>query len=445
MRRLTGLDANFLYAETPRAFLHTLKIAELADTGPEDTLLARFRAALEARVHLLPGFTSRVMFVPLGLAPPVLAPDPDFSIARHVQLQRVPFPGDRAARDRVIATIAAAPLPRDRPLWAMTLLTGLEHGRVCCVTRLHHALGDGLACARMLERVARPSPEPAPPRLPTPLPRRRQLLSAALRDRVPHLRALPGLTARTLRALAARGERPPSLVFGAPRTRFNRALSPGRSFASARLPLDALREVARRLGVKLNAVLLGLVSAALHGVLEELGEAPRRPLLASVPLGVVDARTRGNHLSNLITSLCTDRADLPGRIQAIAAVTRQVRADHAIVGAGAMRAWAEYTPALPFAWLLGLYSRWKLADRHRPPVNLIVSNVRGPAEPLTVAGARVTGLTSVGPILDGIGLNVTAWSYAGQLELGLLADDTCAAPLAALAAGLLPALEGLHG
>jgi diacylglycerol O-acyltransferase len=68
-----------------------------------------------------------------------------------------------------------------------------------------------------------------------------------------------------------------------------------------------------------------------------------------------------------------------------------------------------------------LYGRLRLADRHRPPINLVVSNVPGPRGPLYVAGARLDGIWSVGPILEGVGLNVTVWSYLDRLHVGVLA------------------------
>ena len=82
--------------------------------------------------------------------------------------------------------------------------------------------------------------------------------------------------------------------------------------------------------------------------------------------------------------------------------------------------WVEYTPPRPYAWFMRMYQRFRLADRHRPPINLVVSNVPGPREPLYVAGARMEGIWSVGPILEGIGLNVTVWSYMDRMHVGVI-------------------------
>ena len=89
------------------------------------------------------------------------------------------------------------------------------------------------------------------------------------------------------------------------------------------------------------------------------------------------------------------------------------------------------------------YSRLRLAERHRPPINLVVSNVPGPTEPLYVAGARLVAIYSMGPILEGIGLNITVWSYLGSLNFGLVSCRETMPDLWRLADGLSGALDEL--
>ena len=83
--------------------------------------------------------------------------------------------------------------------------------------------------------------------------------------------------------------------------------------------------------------------------------------------------------------------------------------------------WVQFTP--PGAVQrrhAALLPQRTAASGTAPPFNVIVSNVRGPAEPVTIAGAALVDLYSVGPILEGIGLNVTAWSYVDRLNVSLL-------------------------
>jgi diacylglycerol O-acyltransferase len=82
--------------------------------------------------------------------------------------------------------------------------------------------------------------------------------------------------------------------------------------------------------------------------------------------------------------------------------------------------WSELTPPKPLSAFMRLYSRYRLADYHAPPQNAVISNVPGPTVPLYIAGARLAELYSTGPILEGIGLNITVWSYLGTLYFGLI-------------------------
>src|SRR5207248_1191242 len=89
------------------------------------------------------------------------------------------------------------------------------------------------------------------------------------------------------------------------------------------------------------------------------------------------------------------------------------------------------------------YSRRELASRHRPPINVVISNVPGPKAPLDVAGARLVSIYSMGPILEGIGLNITVWSYCGALNFGIVACRELAPDLWRLTDYLQDALEEL--
>jgi hypothetical protein len=133
------------------------------------------------------------------------------------------------------------------------------------------------------------------------------------------------------------------------------------------------------------------------------------------------ARLSGNRVSTLITSLCTDIDDPLARLHAIHAVTDEAKTVQRALGLDMLERWVQFTPPGPFAGFMRLYSRWQLANRHAPPLNLVVSSVPGPREPLFVDGTRLADLYSVGPILEGIGLNVTAWSYLDRMNVAAIA------------------------
>lgn len=470
MQRLPGVDAGFLYLETPTLHMHTLKvgvldvsgIAELAGPGTDlgTAGLAVLRDQLGRRLHLLPPFRRRVVRTPWHLNHPVWVEDGRFDLDRHLSARRVPAPGGPAQVDEVIADIASTPLPRDRPLWSITLLDGIADGGLVVVAKVHHALADGVAAAGLLAAVMVTDPAPreaAPPAEAwrgEPVPGRRDLIRQAARDWVPPLRALPALladTARRLRSMVAvrraAAVRPPRPILDTPRVSFNGALTARRTFATGSLPLDDVRRVARGFGVSVNDVVLALVSAALRQWLAARGERPRRSLTVSVPVAAdppgSPTRLEGNRVSSLFTSLCTDVEDPAERLRRIHEVTVQAKAIQQALGLDMLERWVQYTPGGPFGWAMRQYSRLRGADLHRPPVNLVVSNVPGPREPLFVAGARLADLFSVGPILEGIGLNITVWSYCDRMNVAAISCPTLMPDLRSVVDALPPALEEL--
>ncbi len=219
--------------------------------------------------------------------------------------------------------------------------------------------------------------------------------------------------------------KPPRPILDTAMASFNGSLTPHRVFATASLPLDDFKKVREAFGVTLNDVVLAAVAGSMRRYLDERGEKLPRALVAGIPVSTDKPdevrRLGGNRVSNLFTSLCTDIDDPVERLTAIHRVTRAGKDVYNLLGADMMADWVELTPPGPFAWAMRQYSKRGLAARHRPPINLVVSNVPGPRFPLYVAGSRLVALYSVGPVLESIGLNVTVWSYIDQMNFAALA------------------------
>jgi diacylglycerol O-acyltransferase len=461
LERFTGQDASFLYMETPSVHMHTLKVAILdlpVEMSGAD-VVQLVRAAMESKLPLVPRLRMRPVEVPGGLHHPVWVKDASFDIDRHLFRSKIAAPGGPREMDRAIAEIASAQLPRDRPLWETWLLEGLNDGGVVLVTKIHHSLADGVASANVLAKIMSFDPGPyavesrTPSWIPESLPPRRRLLKDAIRDQREQAGAIGPLVKRTvrgslnvLRNLKNRAA-PVPYPFVTSRTVFNRTLSPRRSFASATLPLADLKQVKDAAGVTLNDVVLAIVAGALDRFFDARGEKPSRPLIVSVPMAVVGPsgmpRTAGNRIANLFTSLCNDVTDPLERLRKIHAVTEQSKRVQHQLGVETMLDWSEALPAAAYRWVLRAYSRSGLSDVTPPPANLIVSNVRGPDHPLYVAGARLRTIYSVGPAVEGIGLNVTAWSYCGSVAFALIADADAVADPHPITDALGPSLEHL--
>jgi diacylglycerol O-acyltransferase len=459
---MEGVDAGYLYMETPTMHMHTLKISLVEPSESFDP--SYFTEVVLERLQDLPAFGRRVLTVPFGLNHPLWIADQPIDPARHVFVHRVPEPGGMQGLEDLIGEICSTPLDQSLPLWEVhvtepTPSLGGGGNRVAVVAKMHHALADGGAANALLGVVTDAVREeigvPAPQAL-EPTPSWVAQVRLALLDVLGQALALPALLFTTGRGIAEVVKlrrrstvRVPRPVLDAPRTPFNTALTARRNFATASLPLDEVRAVGKAHGVTVNDVVLALVSGALRDWFADHGGLPGRSLLAGVPVGT-DApglspqRLGGNRVSNLFTTLATDVEDPAERLQQISATTRESKLVQQALGPDLLREWVEYTPPRPMAWAMRGYSRGRVASLHNPPFNVVVSNVRGPGHTVTVAGARIVDLFSVGPILEGIGLNVTAWSYDGHLNFSLLGCPDLVADLRPIAAGLAPALEELH-
>jgi diacylglycerol O-acyltransferase / wax synthase len=428
---MVGLDAKFLYSETRATHMHTLKVAVFDLAGlPEGSSTDRIVELFGRRLDRLPPFRRRAVPVPLGLGHPVWVEDPEFDLRNHVRSLRVEPPGGDRELAAVVAAVAGTPLRRDRPLWELVVVEGLEGDKIAVVAKVHHALADGAATVALLQNAMRPPTEAERGTVwsPEELPTRRELLRIAGRAQVGRLRDLPALASRSVRGMResearrqAATVRPP-LPFHAPRTPFNVSLSPARTFAMTTLPLEDLKAVRRAAGATLNDVFLAVCSGALRRYLLAMDALPGRPLIASVPVSTDRRQDRlgGNRVDNLYVSIATDVADPVDRLDHIRQVTAASKDVRSVLGNDLLERRADVVPPQLYALTVRTWGRSHLANVLRPPLNVVLSNVPGPARRLELGKARLDALYSVGPILEGIGLNITAWSYAGALHVSIL-------------------------
>jgi len=454
VERMPGVDAGFLYMETPTLHMHTLKIA-LLDVSDVAFDAETVSTELMARLHLLPPFRRRVVEVPFRLNHPVWVEDREVDPARHVFHHRLPQGAGMAELEALIGRVASTPLDRSEPLWELHVAEGLADGRVAVVAKMHHALADGLAANALLANVTDGGHGVGGDDQLEPTPDARSLATAGLVDAVRQLAMLPRLLWTTVTSLLAllrlkRGApvSTPRPLLDTPRTSFNRSISAKRVFATATLPLDDFKLVRKSVpDVTLNDVVLAVVAGALRAWMDERGEHPDKPLTAGVPVGTDVAgappRLTGNRVSTLFTCLHTDVDDPVQRLQAIARTTRAAKDVQEALGREMLANWSQFAPPAPLSAFMRAYSRRRGADRHPAPFNVVVSNVPGPTQPISFGGARMTEMFSVGPILEGIGLNVTVWSYLDRMHVGLLSCPGSIADLKPIATRLAPALADL--
>jgi diacylglycerol O-acyltransferase len=432
VERLSGFDAWLLYGETPTVHMHTLKIAVVDAERPFS--IERFRRTMERRLHLLPPLRYLLVEVPYGLHHPMWLENCDLDLTYHIRPVAVPAPGGRRELDQVISEITSTPLDRAKPLWEIHVAAGLAGDRVALITKIHHALADGMATANLLARaVEHHSDEVLAERemsRPDPMPSGAQILRQAAADHGRQLKALPGLigdTAAGVRRLRTqRPARPASSanVLRPVRTFLNRAISAERSFATLSLPLAEAKAVGKRLEITLNDTILGIAAGAMRDVLLQVEGQANDPLVASVPVGTDSSLSRisGNKIGAMLVSVPVQLTDPVERCREAGRAAAVAKQQNRLLGPELMQNWLEYVPPKPFEWYSHRVSRRREADKARVQMNLVVSNVPGPREQLFIAGLPLGEFYSVGPLWEGCGLNMTIWSYVDQLNVSVLAD-----------------------
>lgn len=437
MDRLSGLDASFLYLETPEQLMHVSGLLLLDPaTMPGGYDFARLRAAIAARIGDVAMFTRRIRRVPFGLDHPVWVDDRHFDIDRHVHRLALPAPGGDAELAELVGHLAGQSLDRSRPLWEMWVIEGLASGQVAVLAKMHHASVDGVNGANALSFFCGLEPEAAlldlPPVWPGEIRRpghgelvARGLVSTAAKPW--QLARMIRPTAGILAEAAARTRRGMAMAapLTAPRTSFNGTITGHRAVAFVDLDLDRVRAIKNAVpGATVNDVVLTVSGGALRRYLEDRGELPSSSLLATVPVSVhgTSRSERGrNKVSSMFTRLGTDVADPVERLHRLAVNNAHAKDHHQAIPADTLQDWARFAAPRTFGMAMRMVAALRLADRGPVIHNLVISNVPGPPVPLYFLGSRIAGFYPLGPIFHGAGLNITVLSNAGSLHVGIIA------------------------
>ncbi|MCB1035335.1 MAG: wax ester/triacylglycerol synthase family O-acyltransferase [Acidobacteria bacterium] len=472
MRQLSGLDAGFLTLETPTAPMLIGGLALLDPQTPQGRLdVEAFRALIRRRLHRAVAFRRVLASLPLDLTRPywVELPPEEVDLEVHIERTELPEPGGWHELSELMAWELSQPLNRQRPLWQMVFVEGLNsvqgapEGAVAVLTKVHHAAIDGVSGAEILsalfDGLGPEDPVPAVAESPAEPPSHPsdagtlELLAQAGRDLASIPLAAPRILGRSLLGMAGSalsrlrpGESPP-LLFTAPRTPLNRSLGAERSWFPAFLDLERVKAVKSSQGATVNDVVLAVCAAALRSWLLEGSSLPKEPLVAMVPVSVRSQdrqKDGGNLVSAMLVSLATDEADPQKRLQRIRDAARSSKAAHQAVGAQTLVQSADLLPFALSGLGVRLYSRMHLAERLRPLFNLVITNVPGPPRPLTVGGARLLAHVGAAPLFDGLGLILPVFSYAGRISIGVTADRKILPDAQGFARRLEEALEELE-
>jgi WS/DGAT/MGAT family acyltransferase len=432
-RRMSMQDASFLYFEKARSPLHITSIGISEAPVPLDCVLA----TMQERLHLIPRYRQRAMFPPLFAGHPVWVDDPHFALENHVREAALPGPAGDRELAHAAAEIAAQMLPRDRPLWDMTIYNNYAAGRSATVTRVHHCMIDGVSGVELMlatmDLTPQPTPVPPPdqPWAPKPLPTPFELWSDAMFDQqLSNVRAISDAQERLLRpmegfrfltqtlrssATAARsGARLPSQKI------WNRGVGPRRDVSWCTMPFKEIRGIRSALGGTVNDVVLTILGGALGRYMREHGARvnARTTVRVMSPVNVrkeSEQQSMGNRVSMMLTEIPAGIEDQQERLAAVRAETERAKKQDQAAAFDAMLGLTDTAPAV-FAALAG---RGNL-----PPgmINLVCTNVPGPQIPLYACGVRSIGTYGMLPLMGDLGIGVAVGSYDQDFYFSITCD-----------------------
>jgi diacylglycerol O-acyltransferase len=473
MKQLSGLDASFLYMETPEMPMHVgaLHLFELPATY-KGSFVADVRRHIASRLPLAQVLCRKLAWMPFNLANPIwvdAAPDLD----QHIVGIKLPKGSGLAELDAQVSQLHPVLLDRERPLWKFHIFEGLAPGpgrakRFALYTQLHHAAVDGQAAMALAQAILDVQPTPRDIEQET-RPAKKldiglaSLLSGVLANQLQQygnlVKALPstvGALSQVTRQVAAKGVRSvagrvasnnadDASIGLAPRTRLNASVTAGRAFAGVSLPIAQIKALRRAHEATLNDVVLMLCGGALRRHFLQHGPLPRKSMVAAVPVSTRAAgdTTANNQASMTVVNLGTHIADPMERLRYVWAASALMKSS---LGSVKSLMPTDF-PSLGVPWLMStvtsLYGKARVADRIPPIANVVISNVPGPAFPLYMAGAKMLTNYPTSIVVHGIALNITVQSYAESLDFGLMACAKAMPEVADLAEHLQATLEEL--
>jgi len=426
-------DAFTWRMERDPALRSTIVVADWLDRAPDwDALVAR----VDRISRLMPSLRQRVVESPFGLTSPRWSYDPHFDLDWHVRRVAAPVPRTREAVLQLARQSAMDAFDRDRPLWELTLVDGIEDGEAALIVKFHHSLSDGVGGMRMLAIIADAQRDPPdlgalPPAPAGETPDRLALVTGAAGSMAAQLTGLARCGAEAaIPALIRSAHSPLGLVDGTAamarsvyRTAApsSGAMSPlmrdrsmTRHLAMMEISLDVLKKAAKSADGTVNDAYLAVVTGGLRRYHERHGTTVKH-LRAVMPISLRAAQDTGwgNKITLMRLAVPTGEPDPVARMRLLHRLTEAAREEPSLPVTGAI---AGVLNMLPVGYVAGIL---KHAD-------VVASNVPGVPGPVYVAGSKVTGMFAFGPTI-GTSVNTTLLSYAGTCDIGINID-TAAVP-----------------
>jgi WS/DGAT/MGAT family acyltransferase len=446
MDRMSPLDASFLHIEDAVNHMHIGSVALFEGPSPSSD---EFQALVGSKLPTVPRYRQIVRFVPLQIGRPVWVDDPHFNIGYHVRHTALAPPGGDQELRNLVGRLMSQQLDRNKPLWEMWMVEGLEDGHWAIVSKVHHCMVDGVSGTDLLAVMLDSEPEPARPVpsewVPESEPSDPRLVIDSLIDLAARpyeqLRAVRSAT-RAPRAMlsqmgeVARGLRSwTGVARPVPHTSLNGPIGPHRRWDWARTTLADVKTVRRALGGTVNDVVLSVLTRGFRDLLIERGESvENRVVRTLVPVSVRSASERGtynNRVSGMIAQLPVGIEDPRQRLDAIREQMDGLKESKQAVAGEVLSSLSGFAPSLLLA--LGTRAVMRIPQRN---INTVTTNVPGPQWQLYACGRPMLEAFPFVPLGPKMTVTVAIFSYHGMLNYGVTGDYDASDDISVLCRGI---------
>jgi WS/DGAT/MGAT family acyltransferase len=461
---LSHLDNSFLALESRATHMHVGSVT-VFDAGPllvpdGGIDIARVKRYIASTLHRNPRYRQRLAWVPVeGRA--VWVDDDHFNIDYHVRHVALPRPGTERQLKNLAGRLMSQQLDRSKPLWEMNVVEGLEGDRFALITKIHHAMIDGVAGVDLMAALLRfdinQEIEEAPEFEPRPVPNGTELFvretSRIITERLAAIGNVRGWfgdvtgTAADVahRARAVGASLSSGWLIPTGRTPINGDVGPNRRFDWLALPLDDVKAIKNALGGTVNDVILATVAGGVrrylleeHGMAEDDVAALSYRVMAPVSVrSETQQGQMGNQVAMWLVSLPVGEPDPATRILMVNEETGKLKATDQALGASTLVRFSTGAPVT----LVSLGAR--LASNARP-FNMTVTNVPGPQFPMYMLGAKLLATYPLVPLWESHGVGLAMFSYNGEVCWGFNADYDLLEDLPAFVAAMADAFTEMQ-
>ncbi|MEA2125891.1 MAG: diacylglycerol O-acyltransferase / wax synthase, partial [Solirubrobacteraceae bacterium] len=425
---MSSMDASFLHMEDRVRHMHIGGVSIFEGPAPP---FAKLEEMVAGKLGLVPRYRQKVRFVPLGLGNPVWVDDPHFRLGYHLRHTAIPTPGTEQQLRKMAARVFSQPLDRDRPLWELWMVEGLDENRWALLSKVHHCMVDGVAATDLMSVMFDDRTEGGgdAPWAPGPEPRGAELVLRTITRRTfdprEQLRSLRDAARRPGESLAAAREIGGAMVAAGRSARPASASSltgpigPHRVWSWARVRLTDVKRVRAGLGGTVNDVVLTIVTQGFRDLLESRGEPIEdREVRTMVPVSVRRPGEKGsNRVSGVIASLPIGLTDPRERLQVIRTQMDGLKESKQAVAGDVLVSMSGFAPPM----LLALGSRL-MSRTPQIGVHTGTTNVPGPQQTVQTLGRRLLESFPFVPVLGPIRVVVAIFSYDGGLYFGVTGD-----------------------